>query len=625
MKMKEWIAEYIADTDEAVEVKVSRYTITAFLLFLFNLAYIITDYWNMFGSLAMKALFLALSLFLAFGWSLLGSGALRFLRYKKGWLTFLLITALMFVLNYLPLTSDLPWRGDEDYHVTKTLDLFGKVPWYAYVSILAAWCVVIWLARRKPHLAATIGGILTAGMLILYPGSKLFANIRYPFISYWGFTLPLELLSWINGPYHEILFRIIPFLSAVALAWLFQRHVVSKGVGLKILWALAVAVMPLVFYYSSILYLELPAVFLMTLACLNAETLVKKNFSEVKQNPGWYGLILAGFIKETILPFTFAFIAFRLFFAVKRLVQNENHHQDSGDFGFLNLGGRTQFILGELSFIFVTLLPNVYYLVYRWFFPASRSYGMDWSNLFNNFSDYIVIVQSWVEQFGLFLLLFIAGCVILIKQKKFSTAFLYVALFLGYSVFFHLDKEQYLGYSRFNLLLFPPLAAGAAVLVKSIVQKSRTYGALLAVVVIASSLLLSPIHRDGSKVPYWGNHLTDTSEHYFPVEEAIRYIMDGPNAKGSTLFAGVKYGYSYPFYQKKLDWQPERVNVFITSEEFDDATNLNKALILAEQEGYEFIIFFVQDRVSPQLPRDSQFRELNTFSNMGHTIVLYAR
>ena len=68
MKMKEWIAEYIADTDEAVEVKVSRYTVTAFLLFLFNLAYIITDYWNMFGSLAMKALFLALSLFLAFGW-----------------------------------------------------------------------------------------------------------------------------------------------------------------------------------------------------------------------------------------------------------------------------------------------------------------------------------------------------------------------------------------------------------------------------------------------------------------------------------------------------------------------------------------------------------------------------
>ena len=56
-----------------------------------------------------------------------------------------------------------------------------------------------------------------------------------------------------------------------------------------------------------------------------------------------------------------------------------------------------------------------------------------------------------------------------------------------------------------------------------------------------------------------------------------------------------------------------------------DKGNLNKALILAEQEGYEFIIFFVQDRVSPQLPRDSQFRELNTFSNMGHTIVLYAR
>ncbi len=65
--------------------------------------------------------------------------------------------------------------------------------------------------------------------------------------------------------------------------------------------------------------------------------------------------------------------------------------------------------------------------------------------------------------------------------------------------------------------------------------------------------------------------------------------------------------------------------MFITNEEFDDAANLNKALSLAKQEGYEFIIFFVQASVPPQLPRDSQFRELNTFSNMGHTIVLYAR
>ena len=623
--MKQWITEYFTDKAEAKEVTVSRYTVTAFLLFLFNLAFIITDYWNMFGSLAMKAVFLALSLFLALSWSLLGSGSLRFNRYKNGWLTFLLIAALMLALNYLPLTSDLPWRGDEDYHVRITLDLFGKIPWYVYVSILAAWCAVIWLARRKPHLAVTIGGILTAGMLILYPGSKLFANIRYPFISYWGFTLPLELLSWINGPYHEILFRIIPFLSAVALAWLFQRHVVSNGVGLKIILALAVALMPLVFYYSSTLYLELPTVFFMTLACLNAETLLKKDFSDVKQNPGWYGLILAGFIKETILPFTLAFIAFRLFFAVKRLIQKENHSPDSGDFGFLNLGRRTQFILGELSFIFVALLPNVYYFVYRKFFPVSRSYRMDWTNLFNNFSDYIVIVQSWVEQFGLFLILFIAGCIMLIKQKKFSTAFLYMALFFGYSVFFHLDQEQYLGYSRFNLMLLPPLLAGAAVFIKSVVLRSRTYSALLAVLVIASSLLLSPIQRDGTKVPYWGNHLTDTSEHYFPVEETILYIMEGPNPNGSTLLAGVKYGYSYPFYQQKLDWQPEKVNVYITSKEFNDATNLNKALIHAEQEGYVFIIFFVQGKAPPQLPSDSHFSELNTFSNMGHTIVLYAR
>lgn len=624
--MKQWIKDLFSGAAAVKQVRLSRYFVTGFLLFVFTLAYVITDYWNLFVSVALKDMFLALTLFLAVAWSLLGSGSLRIHTYKNEWLTFLLIAAMVLALNYFPLNSDIPWRGDEDYHIHETLELFSKVPWFVYVAYLAAWVVILSLAKRKPRWSVVGGGLLTAGALVFYPFSKMFANVRYPFVSYWAYILPLQFFGEIEGPYQEILFRIFPLLSVAALAWLFQRSLAPESLGVKMFWAFAIAVIPVVYYYSSVLYLEMPAVFFMTLACLNAETLLTKSFSEVKQNAGWYGLILAGFIKETILPFTLAFIAFRLSFSIKRWIKGDAFQADANEYVIPVKSDRLRNLIDEISYLFVSLLPILYYLSFRNAFSTKRTYSINLANLFNNFSDYVVLVRSFIEQFGLFLLLFIGGCVILFLKKKKSIALLYVALVAGYSVFFHIDQEQYLGYSRFNLMILPAVLAGAAVFVKEVLLKPRVYGVLLAAIAIGSSLLLSPIQRDGTKTPYWGNYLTDTSEHYFPVEEAITYLMNGPNPNGSTLFAGLDYKYDYHFYQEKLNWRPDRVMLLKTAEgSRDDESNLHQALNVAWEEGFEFVFLFVHGDAPPTLPGGSVYREMKVVSNMSHTIVIYSR
>jgi hypothetical protein len=82
---------------------------------------------------------------------------------------------------------------------------------------------------------------------------------------------------------------------------------------------------PLVFYYSSIFYLELPAVCLMFVVCLRIDHLLHSDFNEIRNDPAWYALLLLGFIKETTLPFLIVFVIFRfaiLFLKLKKSGQN---------------------------------------------------------------------------------------------------------------------------------------------------------------------------------------------------------------------------------------------------------------------------------------------------------------
>ena len=350
--------------------------------------------------------------------------------------------------------------------------------------------------------------------------------------------MALHPASLVIGPYHEILFRIIPFLSVVGLAWYFQRSINQKEIHSKFLWGLAIGTIPIVFYYSSILYLEIPAIFLMTLVCIRISNLLQKDFVGLKQDIGWYALILIGFIKETTLPFLLCFLIYRTIISLWNRTSNEKlnpHTEETADVKTkLPIG---QFFRDEFFVYFVTLLPIVYYLSFRTIFENTREYTLTLSNLLD-ISIYTVMGRSFLEQFGIFPVFFIGGCILLFKKKKYFILWFYIILIIGYALFYFLDQNEYIGYSRFNLFFLPPILAGSSYLIKAVIERKKIYGTRPCVCNDLSSLYLSPVQNDGTKVPLWGNYFTDTSEHYYPVEDALLWMKQN-DPDGNVLSAGL--------------------------------------------------------------------------------------
>jgi hypothetical protein len=139
-----------------------------------------------------------------------------------------------------------------------------------------------------------------------------------------------------------------------------QNTAVAVAIGL------AAATIPELFYYSSLLYLEMPAVALMFLVCLQADQLLSLGFADLKKSPSWYALILIAFIKETTLPVLLGFVAYRVIVQLslsafrsswKRLLRNEL---------FMAVG---------------TLLPLFLYLFFRIYFGNPRTFDFVPANL----------------------------------------------------------------------------------------------------------------------------------------------------------------------------------------------------------------------------------------------------
>ena len=614
---------YFSSSAPPVIITLPRSFVTALLASFFALAYLVTDYWNIPDAIPLKLIFLGGTILLAILWSGLAGNKARVEIKQSSWPYFLLLFAVIFILNFLPLTGDIPWRGDEDHHIRVTLHLYEeifKIPWYDIVAILVTWGVILYLSWHKPKWAILVGTVSLALLIHFYPEHSIFGVLRYPYINYWTYFLAMFPGGLIFGPYHEVLYRIIPFLSVIALAWFWQRSLAPKQEPINLLWGLAIALIPSVYYYSSILYLEMPAIFLMTIVCLRSENLLTKSFPELKKDLGWYALILIGFIKETTLPFLLCFLLCRIVVTVWQRIKGNKPILQTGEYKEEKARDSIgQTIKGELAVYFVTLLPIVYYLSFREKFANTRSYHMKFSHLLN-FEVYKVLAQSFLEQFGIFVFLFIAGGVLLIIKKKYPSFFFYVVLILGYSVFYMLDQKIYIGYSRFNLFLLPPLLASAGFLIKEVHERKKLVSYLLVVVILVSS-----IQRDGTKVPYWGNYLFDTSEHYYPVEEAVTWLKENEQ-HDSVLCTGMYYEYTFFFYARKVNWVPSKSDIFLSDiENQDDALNLENALIEAERQDYNNVLFFVLGEDIPPMPEDSVYHEEQVFQNMAHQIVIYSR
>jgi hypothetical protein len=319
---------------------------------------------------------------------------------------------------------------------------------------------------------------------------------------------------------------------------------------------IAVALIPVVYYYSSIFYLELPAVCLMFIVCLRIDHLLFSDFEEIRNDPGWYALILIGFIKETTIPFLLVFVAFRIAIKIVELIKRkQNCYKENQQPVIYPLKRIYEVFSQEVVIGFLLLFPAALYVLFRT--SLIDTYRGNVPTVINLFyiSTYEVIIRSLFEQFGPYLIIFLAGSILLIRQGEKIRAGFYLSNIIIFLIFFTVDDWRYIGYSRFNLLILPEILACGIVVIHRLKDR-KIIGPALSILILALNFLISPINSDGTKKPLWGNYNFDTSEHYYPYEETLQWIKDS-DIDGPLLFTGMDYPYYLDFYFYKLNWFPD--------------------------------------------------------------------
>lgn len=603
----------------STSITVPKRVVIVLLASFYTLAFIITPYWRVLESTSTMVIILALTLLVGAIWLIFSGDDLRLRFDSTRWGFPVMLLAISILLNFKPLVSVIPWRGDEDYFISNTLALAFTTSIKWLVILLAALALLIYLAWRNSRWTLPLGIITLSGIILFLWLENPFAGIkdtilfRYPYVNYWFFALlPKLALTLRLEPYYEILFRVIPLFASFALVWICQVYFRRPETPIDLLWGCAVATIPLVYYYSSILYLELPPIVLMTLVCFNIRNLLSDDFPRLKQNPFWYALILIGFIKETTIIFLLGLIFWRLiaFLLKRRAVSSQ---AESFSYGLIQ----------EIKIAFATLLPAVLYLFLRSFQTRNRSFSPEMMGLTDPQVLY-AIGQSLLDQLGPFLILFLAGSFLLLLRNEYLVAGFFASLFLAYPLFFALDAAGYAGYSRFNLYVLPPVLAASGWLIRALMSKKKLVSVILAGGIVLINLWISPINGDGTKKPFWGVYLADTAEHYYPYREALTWLKE-THGDDRILFTGMHYPYiSFAFYFGKLDWEPDH-EIALTENTEDYRALLTAALTTAEADNFDVVLYQITGDEIPPIEDSHGFVEEKIFRNDAHQLIVYFR
>lgn len=610
-----------------------RSLVTGILLTIFTLGFIITPYWLLVNNPWMAILIVTLISIMGGAWAYFSSTQLRLEVRPGGMLLFAIFLLLLFGLNYRTLFSAVGWRGDEDFHIGRSIALSNLInPYWLAVGVCLGllFLFLCWKAPRWAILFFLTNVLILVEVYLSYPVFKNFLKsplffLRYPFISYWVGAALLQIVGSFSDIHHEIYFRLIPFLAATLLVTQASHKYLRTQPLIAVMAGAAFASIPLLYYYESIYYLEMPALFLMLVACLNLDELLLAPLDQLRQNPAWYALILIGFIKETTLPFLAVILLLRLVVTLWRAWQQHS--------GRLAQGGSPQRtpwqIAGqELLIAFSVLVPSILYLGLHTISPGKRGFGLQLANIWQPVT-YQALGNAFRQQYGPLLLLFLVGSLLLVRNKKAFLAMALWALFLLYPIFHSLDDPRFIGYSRFNLFSLAPILAGSTVVLDHLLeqggrllrQRKLITGLLLAAIILVN-LWMSPINADGTKQPMWGNYVYDTSEHYYPYPEVLSWLKTR-NMKGTILFAGRKYPYRFAFYFLKLGWKPSFEDR--GTEPLNDViTDLAQSLQYAEKKKHNVVVYQLKGFELPDLPlKNFSFKHREVFCNMAHCLLVF--
>jgi len=522
------------------------------LMVIFLMAYVFSPYWlvpaaaknsslvETLGRLPLMILTICILLLLCISWAWAASGSVLAVRPEKqkqryrDLLSPVILALVILAFNYAPLHSNIPVQGDEEWHIWRfqvlrsILEPFFKGPNAATTAIVIFLVMVFLLWPKKIQTSVKI--LIITVVVVFFCLYKGFPNvprldyllIRYPFILSWFHQLgPI----WERNQLNEAMFRLTPMLSTFAigyfLLWAQKRHQAAALPAL--LFTAAFALTPNLYYHTTILYLELPALVLLTVALYFIEPILMVDYKAVRSCPGWYALLAAGFLKETTLTFIVGIIALRLLVRTGTLLKQKQ------------LNGKA--VLYEIAVIFSIATPLATYLFFRMCFGDVRGYKPDFSRLTDLYLLGIAVKSLW-SQFGATLILAVAGLLIGFVKSRFTVNIALIFLFVFHFFFHFFDAAAcWVGLARFNLFLFAPLAVAAITFLEWVAAKRQIVTIIAALLCTILNLWLSPVALGGEKDPKWASPVEKSAaEYYFPQEQAVEWLKI--NRPGWPVLAG---------------------------------------------------------------------------------------
>lgn len=550
-----------------------------FLTAIFFFAYIISPYWAVFQNPSYRILSLALLSVLGLVWSYLCSNNIRLpkLSGKPFWL--LGLAVILILINYKPLNADIAWRGDEDFHINLTMDLFSNLTQGSSFSI-----------------------------------SQVF---RYPYFSKWA-----SLFFAAPSLYTDVkLYRAVPFLSVLFLAFfLYQKfeEKLHKPI-LSLLFSLGVVSIPLVYFYTSLLYLEMPIVLLMTVCIFDLKSILYLEHEKLLNRPSWYCLLLISFLKETAIIFLLLILCLRVIHQIKMNIRSSK---------------LIKILLSEITLYLLVLSPCAVYLFFRQYSPIYRAFGGQFNKLLD-ISNYWIVLSSLFHQLGSLLISAILGFYLIYKKNEIGKAGALAVLFLGIILFFMTDNFLSIGFSRWNLFVLPIVIYTSYYFLTSI---TKTFQIISIVLVFIANLLFCPILADGTRLPNWGSPRMDTAEYTYPYEQAVKWLSIDRITNSLLLFGQNYPYYGLRFYLSKYDFHPEilqyeigyyskfskEVELSIFNNFFQDYASgkLNNKLMQADTMLYHSMNNL---NLNPDGIYGGKFKILKRISNSLHSLYIFRR
>lgn len=525
--------------------------------------------------------------------------------------------------------ADTPHYGDEFFHmssVSENHSTWRNIRWHPLLLVAAmVWMGAgFYLGRRwqgcsptRVVLAWAAAGLAIAGALSLwcYPDLREATaefhkrTLRYPTTQLWLATLlgAGTVESWGRGlTFSFEVLRVLPMLAVFATGLLLAGD--ARWRDRNCWWTvLAVAGLtscPAMLFHGTLLYLELGTLPLLVLVLRDSRGWLFGSFARLAGRPAWWAAVSLGFMKDTgIIAAGCLWLARMITLAVA--ARRRPRHLT-----------RTR-LWSEARLSVALLGPGLIYLGLR-ALPGHRPYQPHFENLLR--ADlWWQAVSAWAVQFGAGLIFAVAGAVWLWWARRRAMVVLATALFLGLGLFHYCEDPLWIGYPRFNLLLFPSVLVlgweGATWLIE---HRPRAAG-LIFVAVLTANLLMNPLSPGGERGPW--SHAWERTYRFTECLQAIREQSPRPR----ILIGNMEVAYAIRLVCERIDWRPQ-IRQLAPQPGLGQLEDVQTTLRLAAEQGFDFVIYRHEGELPATFPpTGGNFVLFREFSSPGGGLLVFER